>query len=431
MLSTDRTAQADDLAGREGTIVCERDGARRLYTVKRGSEPLGFLAIDSTVAGRARGGLRLVPDVTVEELKAAARTMTLKYGFLGLPQGGAKAGVFGDAEGSVEDKRERLHAFARVAETLLRDRTYTPDADLGTRADEIRWMMRSIGLPVGPRDWRHNRSGHYTAVSCLAAARALLEHVGGSLSGCRVAIEGFGQVGSALAALLHGQGATLVAVSTSRGAIYHPRGLDVQRLLQLAMEAGSAVVDRYAGAERLDRGALLELPVDLLCPCARYHSIQAGNAERVAARVVCAGANDPVEPRAEAVLYRRGIVYAPDFITNSGGVLGGTLEFAGVRPRRLVSLIERHTARSVAALLERADREAVPPRAVAEPLALARHERVRLAAEHPGLRDRALALGLEWYRRGWLPKALVASIAPTYLERCLHPWQDSGTGAAR
>lgn len=383
---------------------------------------LGFIAIDSIVAGRARGGLRLLPDVTAEELKAAAGTMTLKYGFLGLPQGGAKAGVFGDGEGSLEDKRERLHAFARAAEKLLRERSYTPDADVGTRADDIRWMVRSIGLPVGPREWRHNWSGHYTAVSCLAAARAVLEHAGGSLSGCRVAIEGFGKVGSALAALLHGQGATVVAVSTSRGAIYHARGLDVDRLLQLAAEAGSAVVERYAGAERLDRGALLELPVDLLCPCARYHSIQIESAERIAARVVCAGANDPVEPQAEAVLHGRGVVYPPDFITNCGGVLGGTLEFAGVRPRLIVSLIERHTARAVAALLVEADRQAVPPRAVAEPVALAAHERVRLAAEHPRLRDRAVALGLEWYRRGWLPKMLVAPMAPTYVERRLRPW---------
>jgi glutamate dehydrogenase (NAD(P)+) len=419
MRRVDRTAQADDVS--KGEIVCERDGARGLYTVGRGSHPLGFLAVDSMVAGRSRGGLRFVPDVTAEELKAAARTMTLKYGFLGLPQGGAKAGVFGDPDGPGEDKRERLNAFARAAEPLLRERTYTPDTDLGTQVDDIRSMMQAIGHPIGPRDWRHNQSGHYTAVSCGSAARALLHHVGGSLSGCQVAIEGFGQVGSALAALLHGQGARVVAVSTSRGALYHPPGLDVPRLLRLATEAGSAMVERYPAAERLDRAALLELPVDLLCPCARYHSIRVGNAERVAARVVCAGANDPVEAEAEGVLHRRGIVYAPDFISNSGGVLGGTLEFAGVRPRRIASIIERHTARSVAALLEVAAREAVPPRALAEPLALARHERVRLAAEHPRFRDRALAVGLEWYRRGWLPKAVVGSIAPMFLERRLQP----------
>jgi len=409
------------LAQDEASIVCERDGARSLYTVRRGPEALGFIAIDSTVAGRARGGLRMVADVTAGELRAAARTMTLKYGFLGLPQGGAKAGILADGEGAVEGKRERLYEFARAAATLLRDRSFTPDADLGTSADDIRWMMRSIGLRVGPREWRHNRSGHYAAVSCLAAGRAVRERLGASLSGCRVAIEGFGKVGSALAALLHGHGARVVAVSTARGAIYQPRGLDVERLLQLATEAGSAVVERYPGAERLDRGALLELPVDMLCPCARYHSIHVENAKRVAARVVCAGANDPVEPEAEAILYRRGVVYPPDFVTNCGGVLGGTLEFAGVPGRRIVSLIERHTARSVAALLERADREAVLPRAVAEPVALARHERVQFAAAHPRLRDRALALGLEWYRRGWLPKSLVASIAPRYLETRLCP----------
>ena len=387
-----------------------------LHTLRRESEVLGFIAIDSTVGGRARGGVRLVEDVSAEEIQAAARAMTLKYGFLGLPQGGAKAGIRARGEDDGDGRRPRLYEFAKAAEPLLRDRRFVPDADMGTTADDIRSMMQSVGLAGGPHDWRRNLSGHYTAVSCLASARAALAHMGTALKGCRVAIEGFGRVGSALAGLLHAQGALIVAVSTSHGARYDPRGLDIERLLQIAAPGDHAVIDGYTDAERLDRSALLELPVDLLCPCARYHGIHAGNASRIAARVVCAGANDPVAPEAERVLHARGIPYPPDFVTNCGGVLGGTLEFAGVRPAHISALIQRHVGGAVAVLVQRARQEGVPPRAVAEPLALARHQRVQWAAQRRGLRGRAFAFALEAYRRGWLPERVVGALAHRYME---------------
>ncbi len=391
----------------------------RLYALRQGVDEIGFVAIDSTIGGRARGGLRLLVDVGAEELQDAARTMTLKYGFLGLPQGGAKAGLKADPESPLEARHERLRAFAGAALPLLKERRYVPDADMGTRASDIRWMMQAAGLPVGPREWRSDGSGVYTAASCLAAARAALLRRGRALAGCRVAIEGFGQVGSALASLLHAAGASIVAVSTSRGALHAPSGLDIPRLVALAAEAGSTVVERCPGVERLAREALLELPVDVLCPCARRHSIHVGNAARVAASVLCAGANDAVAPDAERELWRRGVAVPPDFIANCGGVLGGTLEFAGVAPGRARRLIERVVEPAVTHLLARSEREGKAPRALAEPHALARHERVRRAAERPGLSGRVLALGVDWYRRGWLPGALVGAVAPAYLERRL------------
>ena len=174
--------------------------------------------------------------------------MTLKYGLLGLPQGGAKAGIIGDPDASPAERRRLLGAFAAAASTLLRNREYVPDADLGTTAEEVREMMQAIGARVGPREWRANHSGEHTARSCLAAARALLERRGATLQGCRVAIEGFGKVGAALARLLAERGATVVAISTSRGAVYRPDGLDVGRLLGRAAELGSRVVEEEPGA---------------------------------------------------------------------------------------------------------------------------------------------------------------------------------------
>jgi glutamate dehydrogenase (NAD(P)+) len=390
-----------------------------VYTVPGRSGVIGFIVVDSTVGGRARGGLRMLADVGEEELRAAARTMTLKYGFVGVPQGGAKAGVRGDGEGPVEARRERLLEFARAALPLLRARVYVPDPDLGTRAADIRWTMQAAGLRVGPHEWLGDRSGFYTAVSCLAAAAAVREHRATTLQGCRVAIEGFGSVGSALADLLNRRGARVVAISTSRGAVHDPRGLDVARLLGLAVEVGSRVVEQVPGAERLPREALLELPVDLLCPCARHHSIHEGNAERVAAPVICPGANDPVSPGAARALAARGVLLVPDFVANCGGVVGGTLTFAGLPADRIRAIVERRLRSAVESLLGQSERQGLPLRTLAEGLALARHERVRRAVQAPGMSGRFFALGLEAYRRGWMPRALVAALAPQYVERRL------------
>lgn len=376
---------------------------------------LGFISIDSTVQGRARGGLRIAANLSEEEIRADSHAMTLKYGLLGLPQGGAKAGIVGDGEAPLPARRRLLHEFARAARPLLRDRRYVPDADLGTRADDIRWMMESIGVPVRPRDWRENRSGHYTAQSCLAATLALLERRGSSLQGCRVAIEGFGQVGSSLARLVWERGAIVTAISTSHGALHREAGLDVARLVTRAGQLGGRLVEGEPNG--VEREALLELPVDVLFPCARFHSIHSGNVGRVRARAVCAGANSPVSPKAERSLLARGVEFPPDFVTNCGGVLGGTLEFAGMPFDRIGEFIEDQLPGRVRNLLDRAECGGVAPRSLAESDALARHARVRWHAEHPGLVGRLQSAGLEVYRRRWLPRRLISPLALRYVAR--------------
>jgi glutamate dehydrogenase (NAD(P)+) len=381
----------------------------------RGSQMLGFISIDSTVNGKARGGVRMVPDLSEDEILSASRAMTLKFGLLGLPQGGAKAGVLGDGEADPSEKRRLLSEFAHAAESLLRSRAFIPDADLGTSAADIRWMMESSGARVGRREWGENRSGDHTARSCVVCAEAMLERRGASLEGCRVAVEGFGKVGSALARLLSLRGATMVAISTSRGALYREEGLDVERLARRAAELGSRFVEDQP--EAIDRGALLELEVDLLCPCARYHSIHAGNVDRVAARAICAGANDPVSPDAERVLLDRGVPYPPDFVSNCGGVLGGTLEYAGVPFPRIGTLIEEHLGRRFSELLDRAEALDVVLREVAERDALQRHERVRREAEHPSIPDRLRSLAIEAYRRRLIPKGPVSVMASRSIAR--------------
>lgn len=234
------------------------------YRVDTGAGLLGFIAIDSIVDGRARGGLRLVAGLSEDEMRDAARAMTLKYGLLGLPQGGAKAGVIGDPDAPPDERRLRLETFARTAEPLLRERCYIPDADLGTDAGDIRTMMQAIGFPMRARDWRASRSGDHTARSCLAAADVLVARQGLSWPTCRVAIEGFGKVGGAAARLVAERGGRVVAVSTSHGALADPDGLDVERLLARAAASGSRFVLDDPGV--LPREALFDVPADVLLP---------------------------------------------------------------------------------------------------------------------------------------------------------------------
>ncbi len=387
----------------------------RVHTVVRDGRILGYVAIDSTIGGRARGGLRMVPDLTAEEIVAAARAMTLKYGFLGLPQGGAKGGLIGDPDSPPAARAAALSAFAAAARALLTTGQYVPDADMGTTTRDIRRMMLEVGARVLPRDWQSSRSGDHTAQSCVSCASAISTATGLPLRGARVAIEGFGKVGSVVARLLAAAGARIVAVSTSRGMVSAPDGLNVFALLEASRTRGSAFVERLSGGG--DRAALLELPVDWLFPCARFHSIDAANVDRVQARVVCAGANDPVSPEAARRLAARGIVYPPDFISNSGGVLGGTLEFAGVPFARAQGIVDVVVQRRMAALWRQAGADPGALRAHAEADAVARHAVVRAGVRTPGAKQHAAALAIAAYRRRWIPAFLMGRVAPGMLMR--------------
>jgi len=326
----------------------------RIVAATHHGNVLGYVAIDSTVGGHSCGGLRMLPDIDQAEIQALARSMTLKYGFLGLPQGGAKAGVFGNPEASHQERLERLVEFGQAIAPLLRSRTYVPGSDMGTDSADIRHMLNAVGIRVSYRDLQENSSGYYTALSVRTGVVQSAHHIGLNLLGCTAAIEGFGNVGRPLASLLGDIGVKVIAISTSRGALYNPQGLPVDRLVRLAEEAGSRVVDLYPDAEVIDREKLLELPVDILCPCARWNSLNICNAPRIPAKIICPGANNPITPDAEHALFERGVLCLPDFVTNCGGVLGGTMEFASVSRERISTFINHHIGARIAWLLKEA-----------------------------------------------------------------------------
>ncbi len=379
----------------------------------------GWLAVDSVIDGHFCGGLRMLPDVSAPELAALARAMTLKHGFLGIPHGGAKAGIRCDEDASGEKRLRLLTAFGRKVRDLLVSRTYLPGSDMGTSAEDIRAMITAQGIRVPRRALRGGNSGWYTSLTVIAGARAASGARGFDLRRAAVAIEGLGSVGGAVAQGLDAMGSRIVAVSTRRGALYSPDGLDVAELLRICREQGSRVVDCYPGADRIDRESLLELDVDLLVPCARHHSIHSGNVEEIRARAVSCGANVPVTGEAEKILAERGILCLPDFVANAGGVLGGTMEFAGIRPSAIRKFIDTHFSRQVSALIERTRREGAYIRDAAEGIAEERFARMRDASGEPSVRRKVFASALELYRNGLIPSLLVGALAGRYFRNRL------------
>ena len=402
-------------------LTCRTHGDCTVYTAERNGEVLGFVAVHTTVAGRSCGGLRMMPDVSEEEVCGLARAMTLKYGLLGLPQGGAKGGVRGDPDLSQDARRRRLVEFAEEAGPILRDRRFAPCADMGTDALDMRHMLGAVGVRVGTRELRVNSSGLYTALSVLAGAVEGARHRGMDLSRSTAAIEGFGKVGGPLGSLLAGRGVKVVAVSTSRGALYNPKGLDVARLTDLSREHGSLVIEKYAGADRMDRADLLELPVDMLCPCARHDCINTANAPKIRAGIICPGANNPVTPEAHASLTSRGVLCLPDFLTNSGGVLGGTMEFASIGQRGIEAVIGTCLGAGIASILREADRTGKTPAELAREIAMKRFSETKFAAEHPKPASRIFSAGLALYRNGIVPGFVTAPLAERYFRRLVEP----------
>jgi len=322
-------------------------------------------------------------DVSEAEVAELARTMTLKYGFAGVKMGGAKAGVVAAPGISPEEKQDRLFSFGAILKPLLQARCYVPAADLGTSSEEIRGMLESLGL--GPRGEGTRRTGgFYTALTVLAAAQRAAEHLGRTLAGTTVAVEGFGDVGSSVAAEFTSRGANVVAVSTARGAIYNEKGLDVRRLLDLRSREGDRGVNGYRDAERIEKTRLLEVPVDILAPCGGYRSITEENAARVMARIVCPGSNTPSTAGAEEILHRKGIVSIPDFVANCGGVLAFLVD---ARPERFARefLLER-VGDKVTRLLREAGSKGLSVRVCASKTAEENFMRMKQRAEQEGER---------------------------------------------
>jgi glutamate dehydrogenase (NAD(P)+) len=380
---------------------------------------VGYVVIDASVAGGACGGLRMTKDITVEQISALAHGMTLKYGFSGIAQGGAKAGIREDSDAPSGRKWELLRRFGEIVAPLLLTRAYMSGPDMGTTNRDIGVMLEAAGSKIPkPRRKRGLKSGRYTAMGVMMGVEACSEAHRMPLGGRTVAIEGFGSVGSALADLLvHRHGMRVIAVSTTRAAIYNPSGLDVDKLLRLREQFGNDCVAAYKRAEQIPHGALKLLDVDVFSPCAEQFSITTENAGAIRARFIVPGANNPVTSQAENILRERGILLISYFAANCGGVLGNKAEVLGISEGAIEAFLRRKNRGRIVELIAEARSRGVTLTRIAEAYALRRFKRVQETAAKRNPRLGLRSLALHSFNAGLIPEAIVKPLAPAYLIR--------------
>ena len=345
-----------------------------IHLARAGIGLKAIVVVDNVACGPAIGGVRMAPDVSVEEASRLARAMTLKNAAAGLAHGGGKAVIFGDPRMPAAEKEQVIRSFARAIADIT---DYIPGPDMGTNEQCMAWIKDEIGRVAGlPRVLGGIPLDEIgaTGLGLATAIEAAKDHVGFDVKGARVAIQGFGAVGKHAARFLAERGAILVAASDTQGTLADPGGLDVAALIALK-EQGGKLADHSRG-QKLGVDAVIDVPCDIWIPAARPDIIRADNVARLKARFVAEGANIPFTAEAEQYLHERNILVLPDFIANAGGVICAAVEFHGGSETDAKAEIVGKIGRNVRDVLAEAKRNRVTPRHAA--LAMAR-ERVRAA----------------------------------------------------
>lgn len=290
----------------------------------------GFRVQHSIARGPCKGGIRYAPDVTLDEIKALAAEMTWKCAVVNIPFGGAKGGVICDPPKMTLGELERLtrRYTAQILEFIGPEQD-VPAPDLNTNEQVMAWIMdtysmharRTVtavvtGKPVelGGSAGRREATGR----GILVTAREAIKKLGMDKTTPSVVIQGFGNVGSTAARLMHQEGYKIVAVSDIHGGIYNRSGISIPELLNYVSK--NKTIQGFSNTEPLSNADILELPCDMLVPSATENQIHAKNAHNIKARILCEGANGPTTPQADAILQDKGVFLIPDILANAGGV---------------------------------------------------------------------------------------------------------------
>ncbi len=293
---------------------------------------IGYRVHHSIVRGPCKGGIRFAPDVTLDEVRALAAWMTWKCAVVNIPFGGAKGGVICDPNKLSRGELERItrRYTAELSEWIGPERD-VPAPDLGTNEQTMAWVMDTYSMHVRhtttavvtgkPLDLggSHGRK-EATGRGCQIVCDRALAKLGMKRENTRVIIQGFGNVGSMSAMLMHQAGYKIVGVADIYGALYNEKGFDIPALLDWVYAKHKPVPEFPAGGVKFFPQEILFQPCDILLPAAVENQITSQNAHRVQARILCEGANGPTTSPADEILEKKGVFVIPDILGNAGGV---------------------------------------------------------------------------------------------------------------
>jgi glutamate dehydrogenase (NAD(P)+) len=297
----------------------------------------GYRVTHNIARGPSKGGIRYHPDVTLDEVRSLAMWMTWKCSLMGIPFGGAKGGVVCDPKKLSVRELERL--TRRYTSEIINEigpEKDIPAPDVGTNPRVMAWIFDTYSMNKG-----HSVLGvvtgkplnvggslgrlEATAHGALYVLREAMRKRGLGFRDARVAVQGFGNVGSYLALFLEEEGAKVVALSDSGGGIHNPNGIDVKAAQAHKQETGALA--GLKDTEAISNDDLLLLDVDVLAPCALEQVITSANADKIKAPIIVEGANGPVTPTADEILEERGVLVLPDVLANAGGVVVSYFEW--------------------------------------------------------------------------------------------------------
>jgi glutamate dehydrogenase (NAD(P)+) len=297
----------------------------------------GFRVLHSQARGPGKGGIRYSPAVSLDEVRALASWMTWKCAVVNIPFGGAKGGVICDPKRMSIGELERMtrRYTAEIIEFIGPEKD-VPAPDMGTNEQTMAWMMDTYSmhqrqtvtsvvtgkpLNIGGSRGRREATGRGIGVMCDEAMKYLQMPV----DGCRVIIQGFGNVGSNAANLMREKGYKIIGIAEYDGGLFNPNGIDICSLLEHRQRNGTVL--GFKGAEAADSLDLLTTDCEILIPAATENVITSRNADRIKARVICEGANGPTTAVADEILADKKIFVIPDILANSGGVTASYFEW--------------------------------------------------------------------------------------------------------
>lgn len=334
----------------------------KVYDPKIGME--GFLVVDNTILGPGKGGIRMTADMSEEEVWRLARTMTWKNALAGIPFGGAKAGIVWPG-GSDELKKKYVQSFARAIK-LFTPRKYIAGPDVNTGEREMQWFVEATGnwrsatgkpanlcMKIFGKPGEKCGIPHEFGSTGFGVAQAVAETAKAlniNIHGARVAIHGFGNVGTFTYTYLRRMGAVIVAIADMGGAIFNDEGLDDTEIQKVIQE--KKLVSECKQCRKISDKEFWKTPVDFLIPASVTDVINETNKNDIRAKAIIEAGNIPMRENIEEELFRKGVFILPDFVANAGGVISSYAEYRGYNPKKMFDVVERKITNSARLVLE-------------------------------------------------------------------------------
>lgn len=344
----------------------------------------GFLVIDNTVLGPGKGGVRMTENVTAEEVFRLARTMTFKNALADLPFGGAKAGIVWKG-GSEELKKKFIQSFAEKIK-LLTPKKYISAPDINTGEKEMQWFVEATenwrsatGKPAnlcmkvfGKEEEQCGIPHEFgsTGWGVAVATKTAAEIYGTDIKGAKVAIHGFGNVGSFAYIFLAEMGAKITLLADSETTIFQEEGIDNILMLKIIRDKKS--LKDYPKGKKISPEKFWEIETDILIPASVTNVINDKNKDKIKTKIIVEAGNIPMSEEIEKDFLNKDVKIVPDFIANAGGVISSYAEYRGYNPKRMMETVERRVSENVRLILEQSINDKKNPREVGMQIAIKR-----------------------------------------------------------